>query len=218
MKKPAVPETVTARTLTLDLKVVEITIKGTSALIVHAWSAKAKRQMLDKQMKKASPGRAVKDPVGDFRETLYPMPNGNGYGFPTIGFKAAAVDAANMMELKKTEMRAAFHILGERVKIEAPPLTEPVTESDQEYWEEIKEEREYGVSMRSDMVRVGMGTADIRFRAQFPTWLVKLRVQFNASVISLEQIVNLFNIAGFGIGVGEHRPQKDGSNGTFQVA
>ena len=35
---------------------------------------------------------------------------------------------------------------------------------------------------------------------------------------SVEQIVNLFNVAGFGIGVGEARPQKNGSWGMFHVA
>lgn len=32
-----------------------------------------------------------------------------------------------------------------------------------------------------------------------------------------EQIVNLFNVAGFACGVGEWRPSKDGSFGTFHV-
>ena len=43
-------------------------------------------------------------------------------------------------------------------------------------------------------------------------------VAFNANVLSAEQIVNLFNTGGFGIGVGEWRPQKDGPFGRFHVA
>jgi hypothetical protein len=29
--------------------------------------------------------------------------------------------------------------------------------------------------------------------------------------------VNLFNVAGFAVGVGEWRPERDGSNGMFHV-
>ena len=38
----------------LNLQTINITLLGDSPLIVHAWSRKAKQEMLDKQMKKAS--------------------------------------------------------------------------------------------------------------------------------------------------------------------
>jgi hypothetical protein len=63
-----------------------------------------------------------------------------------------------------------------------------------------------------------MGTADIRHRAEFETWGAVLRVQFNAGVMSAEQVINLFEAGGFGVGVGEWRPEKDGVNGRFHVA
>lgn len=71
--------------------------------------------------------------------------------------------------------------------------------------------------MRQDMVRVGMGTADVRFRGEFTAWATTLSVTYNAKSLSPEQIVNLFNLAGFGVGVGEWRPEKDGSYGRFHV-
>jgi len=72
--------------------------------------------------------------------------------------------------------------------------------------------------MREDMVRVGMGVADIRYRPQFDPWAAKVRIAFNAAAISPEQIANLLDIAGFGVGVGEWRPEKDGSFGRFHVS
>lgn len=175
-----------------DLRRVNVRIRGTSPLISHAWSLKAKRLMLDKQMKRASTGKEAKNPEADFKESLYTYPGG-GYGFPSVAFKAAAVTAAKDAELKMTDMRRAFHIDGELVKIEGKPQP------------------------RDDMVRVGMGTADIRFRAEFPKWEALLPVTFNAKAINVELLLNLFRLAGFGVGVGDWRPEKDGQFGRFEV-
>jgi len=76
----------------LQIETVNVTLIGDTPLIVHRWSEKAKKQMLDKQMKKASAGKEAKDPDRDFRESLYVLEDGS-YGFPIIGFKAAAVTA-----------------------------------------------------------------------------------------------------------------------------
>ncbi len=171
-----------------------IRLQGDSPLICHAWSEKAKKLMLDKQMKKAKGGKEAKDPEQDFRDSLYPRPEG-GYGFPVVAFKAAAVGACRYVDgLPMTVARGAFHVNGELVKIEG---SEP--------------------TMREDMVRVGMGTADIRYRGQFDPWSVQLDIVYNPLALSLEQIVNLFDIAGFGVGVGEWRPEKDGQYGRFHV-
>lgn len=68
------------------------------------------------------------------------------------------------------------------------------------------------------MVRIALGTADIRYRGEFREWSADLAIRFNASVLSAEQITNLFNMAGFGVGVGEWRPERSGSFGMFHVA
>jgi hypothetical protein len=62
-----------------------------------------------------------------------------------------------------------------------------------------------------------MGVADLRYRGEFKKWSCRLRIRYNARVLSEDQILNLFEIAGFAIGVGEHRPQRDGSNGMFSL-
>jgi hypothetical protein len=179
----------------MDIQTMEITLVGDSPLICHKWSDKAKKMMLDKQLKKAKTAKAAKDPEQDFKDSLYPHPDG-GYGFPVVAFKAAAVNACSHVDgVTKVAARGAFHINGEMAKIEG---------SDPE--------------PREDMVRIAMGTADIRYRGQFVEWRTTLEVRYNVNVLSAEQIVNLFNVAGFGIGVGEWRPQKNGSYGMFHVA
>jgi hypothetical protein len=178
----------------INVQRMHVTLVGDAPLISHKWSEKAKKEMLDKQMKKAKTAKEAKDPERDYRESLYEHPDG-GFGFPCVAFKAAAVSACRFADgMKMTEARGAFHVVGELAQIDGEP------------------------NMREDMVRVGMGTADIRYRGEFQTWRTTLTVAYNASAISPEQIVNLFNLAGFGVGVGEWRPEKDGSYGRFHVA
>jgi hypothetical protein len=189
----ATPPSVQVSIPAMQIGQFEITLIGDSSLVCHKWSDKAKKQMLGKQMKEAKQAREAKDPVQDYKDSLYEYPGG-GYGFPTIAFKAAAVDACSHAgDITKVLARGAFHIDGDLVKINGKP------------------------QMREDMVRVGMGQADIRYRGEFIEWSATFSIRYNRSVLSPEQIVNLFNIAGFAIGVGEHRPQKDGSWGMFHV-
>lgn len=191
----------------LALETVEIPLIGTSPLIVHAWSEKALRAMADKQQKKATKGREAKVPFEDFVGSLYWLSekpakpteedvDAARFGLPSIAFKSAAVTACTSTgAITKVAARQAFHVVGEMVEIIGPPP-----------------------AMREDVCRVGMGTADLRYRGQFDPWGVRLRVQLNTAVISAEQVVNLFNLAGFAVGVAEWRPERDGGYGRFRVA
>jgi hypothetical protein len=176
----------------LNIQQLSLVLVGDSPLIVHAWSEKAKKQMLDKQMKRATTAKAAKDPEADYEACFYRTPGGE-YGFPAIGVKAAMVSACRFVDAKMTVMRGAFHIDCEMLTVIGIPRP------------------------REDMVRVGMGTADIRYRPEFPEWRIPVTIKFNASVISAEQIANLINAAGFGVGIGEWRPERNGSFGRFHV-
>lgn len=194
----------------LDVQLLEVTIVGDSPLIVHAWSVKAKREMLDKQMKKAKAAKAAKDPNQDFADSMYRLDDG-GYGFPTRGLKAAAVEAAmSVSGITKAAARRAFHVLGEDVDVEG-------AFSGTRMRENLARIEGSAPRMREDMVRVGMGTADLRYRAEFAPWFARVLVRFNAAMLSPEQILNLFNVAGFSTGIGEWRPERDGQNGMFHV-
>lgn len=184
----------------LNIQYIEIMLVGDSSLICHAWSHKAKEEMLQKQMKKAKQAKEAKDPRRDYEDSLYVLEPAkvfekSKFGFPAVAFKAAAVDACSHIDgVTKVEARGSFHIVGEMVEIIGTPQP------------------------REDMVRIGMGTADIRFRGEFPSWKARLRIRYNANVLSPGQVTNLFETAGFAIGIGEWRPQKDGSYGMFHVA
>ena len=157
-------------------------------------------------MKKAKSVKQAKDPWMDFCESMYwldGMPkkpvqadiDKARFGFPLIGFKAAAVTACTSVDITKVAARQAFHVQGEMALIE----------------KSVPE-------MAEHTVRIGMGVADLRYRGMFHDWQTTIDVTYNTAVLSAEQVVNLFNVAGFGVGVGEWRPEKDGQYGRFHVA
>lgn len=185
----------------LNLLTMKVTLIGDSPLIVHRWSEKAKKEMRDKQMKKAKPAKEAKNPDQDFKEAMYRLADG-GHGFPVVGFKAAAVTACTSIGgVTKVAARQAFRVKGEltsdgeMARIEG---AEP--------------------KMREDMVRIAQGTADLRYRPEYFPWHTELTIVYNANMMSHEQILNMLNTAGFGVGVGEWRPEKDGQAGLFHVA
>lgn len=178
---------------TLTIKTALVKLIGDSPLIMHKWSEKAKTEMRDKQAKKAKGSKEQRQPETEFKASIYKDDDGH-YAFPSVAFKSAAVDACSFIDgMTKVEARGCFHINGDLVKIHGEPI------------------------LREDMVRVGMGAADLRYRAEFKSWRAEFPVRFNSRAISLEQLTNLFHIAGFSIGIGEWRPAKDGSFGMFHV-
>lgn len=178
-----------------EIRILEITIIGDSSLLCHRFSEKCKREMEDKHAQKARTARGKRDPEAEFRATLYPMGKGKN-GFPASAFKKAMVRACTYVEgIKAVLARGAFFVMGELVEIKSD---KPV--------------------MHTCFVRVPKGgNADIRYRAEFKNWTCKLQIRFNAKVISEEQVMNLLENAGFSVGIGDWRPEKDGTHGMFHV-
>jgi hypothetical protein len=176
-----------------NIVTVNVGIVGSSPLIVHQWSEKAKEEMLAKQTKKAKGAKEAKDPDQQYRDSLYICDDGE-YGFPSTGVKKAVVRGGTYIDQWMTFLRGAFHVIGEMIPIDGEPR------------------------MREDMVRLNGGkTADIRYRPEFPKWSSTVPVELNASVLSVEQLANLFYIGGFAVGIGEWRPERDGEFGRFTV-
>lgn len=200
----------------------EVTVKGKSPLIVHAWSAKAIRMMLGKQTGEPSAGRDKKDPLADFIGSLYHLPNDAGLGVPSPAFKACIVSGANDVELKMTEVKRCVHVVDYYTKIIAPQLAkENYTEWDTKHEKELEKYHGWGCSMRQDLVRLESGVADIRFRGCFPIWGAKIQIEFNSRSLTADQVVNLFQSGGLGCGIGEWRPSspecRSGEYGRFEV-
>jgi hypothetical protein len=174
------------------------TVEGVTPLIVHNWSRKAKQEMLDKQMGKAKPKKDPKDPTADYNDSRYRLDNKRD-GFPAVAFKSAIVGAARLFEgITMTALRGSIFVYGEGPELLVPIVGKP--------------------EMREDMVRIGSGTADIRYRAAYYPWSAKLKIRWVESAFTVEQMLALVNAAGIG-GVGEWRPSKSagGQYGMFTV-
>ncbi len=190
----------TVEILDFAIREVVIPIVGISPLIVHAWSEKSMRMITDKQAGKAKNKKhEIRNPEEDYDQAKHKSPLGFE-GFPAAGFKAAMIRGAKMIGMVMKDTQVSFFIKAD--------------------CEETQLIKIHGESrMRTDMVRVGMGSSDIRYRPEYVDWYAELTIEFNAGVLSLDQIYQLVKAAGYGCGVGEMRPEKGKFNyGRFKLA
>lgn len=216
----------------LNIKTVEVRIRGFDGpLVVHNWNTKAIREMLEKQMlsgKRSTKQKEAKNPEKCFQESLYYIGTGKErkkrYGFPATAFKAAMVRACKL--LKDTKQLDLDMIMARQTLFVMPdgqenreinidlPGNQKVSHAVRTDLVEIFGEPQN----RMDMVRVGNGSADIRFRAEFPKWDAKLKVQYNSELLDESTVANIIYRAGMTVGIGEGRPEKgDQGWGRFEI-
>jgi hypothetical protein len=191
--------TKTAELQKIKVEMATISIKGLSPLIMHRWSEKARKEMLDKQMKKTVKKEA-KSPEEQYEASIYRLDDGS-LGFPADAFKNSMIRGAKQIGLVMVDQKTSFFVHGEYCTRDNRELV-PISGE---------------VQPREDMVRIGKGVADIRFRGQIIEWSAELKISYNSSATSFDQIVNMLHAAGYGVGVGEWRPEKDGTFGRFEV-
>lgn len=178
-----------------------VPIIGTTPLIVHRFSEKAKRQMLDNMQGRKSP-KETKDPDAEYEAAFYRLKD-DSYGFPVLAFKAATIGAARFYPrnaITMTALKQFVFFRGEpsqdgqsMVRIDGVPR------------------------MREDVVRVGRGGTDLRYRPQFDEWSTTLEVIYVPTALTRSSILSLVDAGGLGVGVGEWRPEKDGEFGTYRI-
>lgn len=172
---------------------VALEVTGTASLIQNNFSQKTVEQMLRKHM-----GLAVQREAKKPRDCIESATIRNVKGVvcePPTAFKKGMLTASTQIKgFKKTQLRTQMYVEGNSI-----PITYEAT------------------TPRMDMVRTsGMSRQpDVRFRPSFDGWKARLVIQFS-DLLAVQTIVDLLNRAG-DVGVGEWRPEKDGSFGTYQV-
>lgn len=180
-----------------DYRNLKIKVQGTAALIYHKWSEKAIRMIEDKQQKKAKPAKEARNPEQEYKDSFYYDSKGK-IAIPIDWFKQAMVNACRLLpDIKMTLIRSAIFMHGDEDGL--IPVKYKVKE------------------MRTDMVKIGQGTSDIRYRGQLKGWEAELLISYNAGILSAEMVLNLLATAGMAIGVGEWRQERGGNYGAFSI-
>lgn len=177
-----------------------VPILGVSPLIVHRFSEKAKQMMLDNAMGRKTP-KAPKDPEAEYEACFYRL-SGDRYGFPADAFKQATVGAARFYgkQVTMTALKQFVFVTGEvgddgrqLVEIHGAP------------------------EMRHDVVRVGRGGSENRFRPEFFPWHAVLDITYFTAALTRTSVLSLIDAGGLAVGVGEWRPERDGTFGTYRI-
>lgn len=197
--EPQTGETGEIQISQIGAQTILVPILGTSPLITHRFSEKAKRQMLDAMQGRKTP-KEPKNPEAEYEAAFYKFADG-GYGMPAISFKQATVGGARFYgkQITMTALRQFVFMHGEPgvdglglVRIDGEP------------------------NMREDVVRVQRGT-DLRYRPEFRQWKTILKVTYVTSMLTRDSVLSLIDAGGMGVGVGEWRPEKSGDFGTYRI-
>lgn len=191
---------VSVEVVEFSIRQVTIPIVGISPLIVHAWSEKSKKMISDKQAGKAKNKKhEIRQPEEDFQNAKHISAEG-WEGLPAAALKAAMIRGAKMVGMVMKDTQASFFVNADCEKTQLVRI--------------------HGESqMRTDMVRVGMGSADIRYRPEYLEWYMELNIDFNEGLISIDQLHQIVKAAGYGNGLGEMRPERGKFNyGRFKLA
>ena len=182
-----------------------IPIRGTMPLIVHRWSEKAKRELLESQQSKKRT-KEPRDPDAEYDASLYRMQTEDGseaFGFPSLAFKSSIVETFRFFDKSVTKvlLQQSVFVHGIVTPADAAPLV-----------------RINGTpKMREDVVRIGQSGTQNRFRGEFTEWSATLDVTFVTAALSRETLLSLVDAGGQFVGIGEWRPEKSGESGTFCI-
>lgn len=216
--------------LRIQKKLMEITIIGTSPLIVHRFSHKAKGEMLAKQIGVKWPKEA-KDPEMQYDLATYWIDE-DGNELPSTANLDMLVDkkvseflgccSEDVKALRKIKKpRFGFPAVGLKASAirGAKSLGLVMTDMRSAFHIPVEFVEIHGLRRRRcDMVRIAKGTSDIRFRPEWPSWWMRFEVEFNETAVSPDIIANMVHCGGFSCGIGEGRPERGLRYGTFEVA
>ena len=180
---------------------VVLTLVGDTPLISSKFPDRVIEYLILKDQNIKSKGHDKRDPEGEFHESLYVMPSADGetkYGFPAMAFKNAAIRAAKQFPgMTMVDTRCKFNVICK------PHMLIPLRYSE--------------LKMGQDVGRIGNNVPHLIYRGYFLDWEVDLGIIYATELISIETLISLYDLAGFGVGVGAWRPEHNGVYGTFHV-
>lgn len=191
-----------------NFQVVEVGIRGTAPLMIHRFSQKAINQIKGRQtaVNKVKEPRKPKDYKAEFNAARYIAKQGWD-GFYAGAIRNAVIRAASYGGgLSMTAAKGLIFVIAEGFdKQDGTPLVRIIGK----------------VAHDCRPARNDGGGIDIRNRARFDAWSAKLKVRYDADLLSAQDVLNLLARAGESVGICDGRPGSPNSNGcgfgTFNV-
>lgn len=195
----------------LKMEVAEFTIVGTAPYVQNRFSAEAAAVIAAAQAA-GNPARNVKKRTPKDFKALYENAQYHAVegwaGQPASAYRKAMISACRVAQFKMTLAKLSVFILPDGFDAkEGMPLVRIIK----------------GKPRRVEhMVRNATGVCDVRVRAMFDEWKIKLRVEYDSDQFTSVDIANLVVRCGRQVGIGEGRPDSRESAGmgwgTFTVA
>lgn len=179
----------TTKQTSIQIARVEVTIAGLSSLLSNNKNPE--------WIENGKPKGVTRDE--EFHSTLHVREDGR-FGFPSAAVKKALVQSATWntggKKLTKVSLMGAIQVVGDYIL--------PVEDSEPRPFIHVVRNPNTG----------GCFTA---VRAEFPTpWRIRVPLVYYSSLFTDDKILNLFQIAGFSVGIGAWRTEKGGPMGQFQ--
>jgi hypothetical protein len=178
----------------LQISRIVVTIRGTSPLLVNRFPETAIDAIEASQTGSARTKKAPRNPEQEFNNSRYIDHLGRDC-LPAVAFKESMVRAVSFIDgMPMTEARGAFFVDGDLIPLRASPPR-----------------------MHRSRVVLNRKTTSIAYRACYDEWEADLPISYQENVITVEQIINILELAGFAVGVGAWRPQCRGQFGRFEI-
>jgi len=197
-----------------NIQVAALTIVGTAPLVVHRFDKKVMQDFEDKIIEGSKPrGKRKfepKNPEDICEAAKYFGKTGNEVwdGFNASGIRLALISACRGANFKMTVLKQAVFVVAEGWDIHTPlvPLV-----------------RIIGKSEISKMIaKTETGVAMLTIRPKYDPWKAKIKIRFDADLLSLTDLSNLLARAGQCVGLCEGRPDSKNSGGmgwgTFEIS
>lgn len=177
-------------------------IEGTTPLVVHRFSTKAKEEMIRKMINPPAPGARVKreplNPENQYNEARYIHKDGWD-GFNAAAVRNAMISAGRLVGFKMTLLKISVFVVADGVD---------ATEA------QYNLVRIYGKPERFDAIgRLDNGAPNPVYRPLYMPWSAKLRIAFDSDILSMTDVGNLLHRVGTQIGLCEGRYDSKNSAG-----
>lgn len=185
-----------------DFRLLELQIEGDSPLVINRFSAKAMDMMRATQeagsAAKSKKTREPKDFTALFENAKHVSEDG-WEGIHAAAFRNGAISACRACGFKMTHAKLAFSVYADGIdRVDGAPLVRLTHGTAEQY---------------VAPTRNATGVVDLRCRPMYRQWGAKLRIRYDAGMLSAADVTNLIMRVGLQVGIGEGRPDSKASAG-----